>query len=172
MRFTFSRTFYLLLAAGFIPLSVAWTLPWLTYVVFAFDVLLIAIAIGDYFGSRSLMSNVVLRREFDRRFAIGDAVRVSLHIDNPTANDITLHIKDEYPPEMRLDEGRESEFAIPPHGTAEFYYHLTPPKRGKYQFGATAVRYRFAPRSRLVSGGGRQGGAGQGLSEYAAGTRD
>jgi uncharacterized protein (DUF58 family) len=141
MRFTFSRTFYLLLAAGFIPLSIAWSLPWLAYLVFAFDVAILGLAIADYFASRALMNEVVLRREFDRRFAIGDAVRVSLHIDNPTANDIALHVKDEYPPEMRLDEGRESEFAISSHGTAEFYYYLTPAKRGKYQFGATAVRY-------------------------------
>jgi uncharacterized protein (DUF58 family) len=142
MRFTFSRRFYVLLAAGFIPLSVAWSLSWLTYVVFAFDVVLVGVAIADYFGSRRLTDEVELRREFDRRFAIGDAVRVSLHIDNPTPHDVTLHVKDEYPPEMQLDEGRESEFDIPPHGTAEFYYHLTPPSRGKYEFGVTAVRYR------------------------------
>jgi uncharacterized protein (DUF58 family) len=42
---------------------------------------------------------------------------------------------------MQLDEGRESDFTIPPHGTANFYYHLTSPNRGKYQFGGTAVRY-------------------------------
>ncbi|HEY2846671.1 MAG TPA: DUF58 domain-containing protein, partial [Pyrinomonadaceae bacterium] len=142
MRFTFSRRFYVMFAAGFIPLSVAWSLPWLTYIVFAFDVVLIGIAIADYFSSREFVSELVLKREFDRRFAIGDPVRVSLQIDNPTTNEITLHVKDEYPPEMRLDEGRETEFVISPHGTAEFYYHVTPPARGKYKFGTTALRYR------------------------------
>ena len=55
MLFTFTRRFYFLLAAGFIPLSVAWSLPWLSYVVFAFDVALIATAIVDHLASLSLL---------------------------------------------------------------------------------------------------------------------
>ena len=141
MRFTFTRRFYFLLAAGFIPLSVAWSLPWLSYVVFAFDVALIATAIVDHLASLTLLKDLALKREFDRRFAIGDASRVNLEIENPGANSLTLRLKDEYPPDMHLDEGRETEFKIQPHGTAEFYYHLTPMRRGKYQFGTTAVRY-------------------------------
>ena len=141
MHFTFSRRFYWLLAAGFIPLSLAWSLPWLTYVLFAFDLVLIAVAITDHFTSRGLLNDVALRREFERRFAIGDPVRVSLNIENPGDAPLSLHIKDEHPAEMHLVEGRETEFTLPPHGTAEFYYHLTPPRRGNYQFGTTAVRY-------------------------------
>src|SRR5690349_5123448 len=120
MHFTFSRRFYVLLAAGFIPLSVAWSLPWLTYIVFAFDLALIGVAILDYFTSRKLLDGVILERKFDRRFAIGDPVRVSLEIENPTAAQLRLHLKDEYPPEMKLDEGRESEFTLAIRGTAEF----------------------------------------------------
>jgi uncharacterized protein (DUF58 family) len=141
MHFTFSRRFYILLAIGFVPLSIAWSLPWLTYVVFGVDLALIVAAIVDYRLSRNLLNEVALTRVFEKRFAIGDAVRVSLQIENPTHVDLRLHVKDEYPPEMKLDEGRESEFTLLPHGTAEFYYHLTPPRRGKYNFGTTAVRY-------------------------------
>jgi uncharacterized protein (DUF58 family) len=141
MHFTFSRRFYVLLAIGFVPLSIAWSLPWLTYVVFGFDLALIVAAIVDYRVSRNLLNEVALKRVFEKRFAIGDAVRVSLQIENPTDIKMTLHVKDEHPPEMKLDEGRESEFTLVPHGTAEFYYHLTPPRRGKYNFGTTAVRY-------------------------------
>ena len=141
MRFTFSRRFYLLLAAGFIPLSVAWSLPWLTYVAFGFDLVLIGVALADYFGSRDIAGELAVRREFGGRFAIGDPVRVSLHIDDARGQDITLRLKDEYPPEMHLDEGREADFTIKAHGTAEFFYHLTPPRRGRYEFGRTAVRH-------------------------------
>ncbi|MFL6373772.1 MAG: DUF58 domain-containing protein [Pyrinomonadaceae bacterium] len=141
MKFTFSRRFYLALSAGFIPLSLAWSLPWLTYFVLAFDLLLITVAIVDYFMSRKDLDKLSLKREFDRRLAIGDAVRVSLGLENAGERNIALRLKDEYPPEMLLDESREAEFSLGPHGTAEFYYHLTPPRRGKYEFGRTAIRH-------------------------------
>jgi uncharacterized protein (DUF58 family) len=142
MRFTFSRRFYVLLAAGFVPLSVAWSLPWLTYVVFVCDVIIIGVAIADHFASRRALRDLSLKRKFDHRFAIGDRVSVSLDLENTGDRPITLRLKDEYPAEMRLDEEREAEFTVPPHGTAEFYYHVTPQRRGKYPFGVTAVRYR------------------------------
>jgi uncharacterized protein (DUF58 family) len=142
MRFTFSRRFYLLLAAGFIPLSVAWSMPWLTNAVFAFDIVLVVVAIADHFASRGTLSAVSLERKFDHRFAIGDVVRVSLDLENTGHRPIALRLKDEYPAEMQLDEEREAEFTLPAHGTAEFYYHVTPQRRGRYIFGVTAVRYR------------------------------
>src|SRR5437868_6226662 len=108
MSFVFSRRFYILLALGFVPLSLAWALPWLTYVVFAFDVVLAATAIGDSLLSRRSLDDVGLRRAFGSRFAIGDAVRVSLELENPTSAAIRVRVKDEYPPEMLLDEGREA----------------------------------------------------------------
>jgi len=141
MQFTFSRRFYWLLAAGFVPLSVAWSLGALTYVVAAYDIVLIGVAITDYVTSRDLIKDVALERRFEKRFGIGDRVRVSIDLENPTDRSISLRIKDEFPAEMQLDEGRESEFTLTPHGTAEFYYHVTPPRRGKYQFGTTAVRF-------------------------------
>ena len=42
---------------------------------------------------------------------------------------------------MRLDESRESEFRVEPQGTADFFYDVTPPRRGRYEFGTTAVRW-------------------------------
>jgi uncharacterized protein (DUF58 family) len=140
MRFVFSRRFYFLLAAGFIPLALAWSLPGVTYAVLTFDLILIAAAVLDSVTSRQTTDGLTIRRQFDRRFAIGEAAKVSLHIENTTSRPVSLRIKDEYPAEMRLDETREAEFEIPASGTAEFYYHLTPGRRGRYEFGTTAVR--------------------------------
>jgi len=58
MRFIFSRLFFILLAAGFVPLSLSWNAPWLHYAVLVYDVLLIALALVDYFVSRDLNKNV------------------------------------------------------------------------------------------------------------------
>ena len=141
MRFVFSRRFFVLLAAGLIPLSLSWRMPWLRSAVLAYDILLVAAALLDYFISRRLLESFRIRREFEKRFAIGDPNRVSLHVENDTTLSFRLHLKDEYPAEMKLDEPREAEFTIEPRSTAEFYYHLTPPRRGSYRFGKVAVRW-------------------------------
>lgn len=141
MRFVFSRRFYFLLAIGLIPLSLSWNLPLLRTAVIAFDVALILAAFADYFYSRHLPDGFRIRREFEKRFAIGDASKVSILIENATSQTFHLKIKDEYPSEMQLDEGREADFSVGPRETAEFFYHLTPSRRGNYRFGNVAVRY-------------------------------
>ena len=141
MRFVFSRRFFILLAIGFVPLSLSWNAPALRYAVLAYDILLVALALIDYFTSRRLPENFRLRREFEKRFAIGDETQIRLHIENATPNDYQMQIKDEFPPEMILGETREAKFNIEGQMTADFIYGLTPPKRGKYWFGKTAVRY-------------------------------
>lgn len=141
MRFVFSRRFFILLGLGIIPLSLSWNLPILRTGVFAFDFLLIAAAVADYFISRKLPPELTIRREFEKRFAIGDRSEVRLHVENATSSSFHLAVKDEYPPEMVLDETREAEFTVEAQTTADFFYYLTPPRRGNYKFGVTAVRY-------------------------------
>ena len=141
MRFVFSRRFYVLLAIGLVPLSLSWNLPFLRTAVISFDILLIAAAIADFLISRRLPNGFRIHREFDRRFAIGDASKVSLQIENDTSRTVHLNLKDEYPAEMTLNESRQAEFTIRPRSTAEFYYHLTPPRRGRYEFGKVAIRF-------------------------------
>ncbi len=141
MRFIFSRRFYILFAIGFMPLVLAWTFPVLKYGVICYDVLLIAAAVLDLVLSRKLTQEFVVRREFEKRFAIGETVKVSLFAENSSANDLHFRVKDEYPPEMTPRETREAEFTVDAQTRAEFYYYLTPKKRGSYEFGRTAVRY-------------------------------
>ena len=148
MQLVFSRQFYGLLIIGLVPLSLSWSLTFLRSVVFAFDALLIAAAFVDYFISRRLIDALVVKRVFDKRFAIGDRSAVRILIENPSPRSFRLQIKDEYPPEMRLDDDRHAEFALGPYSDAQFTYSLSPPRRGHYEFGRTAVR--FLSRLRLV----------------------
>ena len=141
MRFVFSRRFFILLAIGFVPLSLSWNAPTLRYAVLAYDILLVTLALIDYFTSRKLPENFRIRREFEKRFAIGDETQIRLHIENAAPNNYRMQIKDEFPPEMILGDVREAKFDIEGQTTADFIYGLTPPKRGKYWFGKTAVRY-------------------------------
>lgn len=142
MRFVFSRLFFILLAAGLVPLSISWQLPFLRTAVVVFDIGLIAAALIDYVISRKLLEGFTARREFDRRFAIGDPSEVRLIVSNESDRDILLKVKDEYPPAMRLHEKREATMYLDAHEAGQFSYFLTPPQRGKYDFGRTAVRFR------------------------------
>lgn len=141
MRFVFSQRFYILLALGVVPLSLSWSLPGLRYAVLIFDAFLVAAAITDYFTSRGLPAGFAVSRGFDKRFAIGDPTRVTLVFENASPRLLLVRVKDEYPPEMIVGDGREAEFELGPQAHAEFYYDLTPPKRGRYDFGKTAVRF-------------------------------
>lgn len=141
MRFVFSRRFYILFALGLLPLSLSWTIPVLRPAVLAYDFLLILLALTDYFISRKLPEELTVRREFEKRFAIGDATKITLYIENQSTRDFHLKVKDEFPPEMILNEKREAEFTVEAQTTAEFFYNLTPPKRGNYKFGRTAIRF-------------------------------
>ena len=141
MRFVFSRRFYILFALGLVPLSLSWTFPFLRPIVLAYDILLFLLAIIDFFISRKLPEELTVKREFEKRFAIGDATKISLHIENQSSRNFHLKVKDEFPPEMILAETREAEFTVAAQTTAEFFYNLTPPRRGNYKFGKTAVRF-------------------------------
>lgn len=141
MRFVFTRRFYIALAAGLVPLSLSWNVPALRYAVLIFDIGLIAAAVIDCLVSRTLPAGFIVRRSFDRRFSIGDRSKVSVFVENPLPRRVRVQIKDEFPPEMKLNEARQADFEVPARSDAEFYYHLTPERRGNYQFGRTAVRY-------------------------------
>lgn len=141
MRFVFSRRFYIFLAAGLVPLSLSWNFPALRSAVLIFDVLLVIAALFDYFVSRRLLTDFTIERKFERRFAIGDEAQIHLKIENRSARSLRLKIKDEFPPEMILGETREAEFTSPANTSADFFYLLTPLRRGNYRFGITAVRF-------------------------------
>ena len=130
-----------MLAFGLVPLALSWILPVLLPAVLAFDAVLIITAIFDYWTSRKLPEDLTISRTFGKRFAIGDANQIHLKIENASQKDFHLKLKDEYPPEMNLDGKREAEFTVEAQTIADFFYVLTPPKRGNYKFGQTAVRY-------------------------------
>ncbi|MCD9185571.1 MAG: DUF58 domain-containing protein [Pyrinomonadaceae bacterium] len=141
MRFVFTRRFYILFAFALVPLSLSWNLPLLRSLILAYDVLLVVFALVDYFISRKLPEGFSVKREFGKRFAIGDANAIHLRIENATERDFHVRLKDEYPHQMILGEKREAEFSVEAQTTADFSYTLTPPKRGNYKFGKTAVRF-------------------------------
>lgn len=140
MRFVFTKLFYLLIAAGLILLSLSWGRPWLRWVALVYDLALITLAIVDARGSR-LAKDVRITREFSGRFAVGAETEVHLKIQNAQPYAVSLVIKDEYPPQMKLSDQREAHMRVDGQASAALVYGLTPPKRGRFEFGQIAVRF-------------------------------
>jgi uncharacterized protein (DUF58 family) len=140
MRFVFSKLFYVLLALGFVPLSLSWERTGLRWATLGFDVMLLLAAIIDARLSR-LPAGVRVEREFEGRFAVGAETEVRIKVSNQTPRTVTLKVKDEYPPEMRLSGLREARLRVEAQTSATLVYGLTPPRRGRFEFGRVAVRY-------------------------------
>jgi len=147
VRFVFTKLFYLLIALAFVPLSLSWQYPWLKWVVLAYDVGLLIVAVIDSRTSR-LRKGVVITREFGGRFAVGAEIEVRIHVQNATNRSIQVILKDEFPPQMTLNGVREGRINVEAQSSATLIYGLTPPKRGRFEFGVTALR--FKSRLKLV----------------------
>jgi uncharacterized protein (DUF58 family) len=140
MNFVFSKYFFILLSCGFIALSLSWNISLVRWIVLGFDLFLILLALIDYRIS-SLPERVTIRREFNKRFAIGDEAEVNLKIENNSSRSLRIILKDEYPTQMKLTGGRQEFAYIPSQTTANFFYGLTPMNRGHFEFGKTIVRH-------------------------------
>lgn len=140
MRFVFSKRFYLLLALGFIPLSLSWSHQWLRWVTLAYDLTLLAVALIDARIS-ALPAGLRITRDFGGRLAVGAETEVHVELQNNTGRAISLIIKDEYPPRMALSGLREAKVHVDSQRVATLIYSLKPPKRGSFEFGQIAVRF-------------------------------
>ncbi|HZG51423.1 MAG TPA: hypothetical protein VEZ40_04740, partial [Pyrinomonadaceae bacterium] len=141
MRFIFSKLFYVLLALGFVPLSLAWSWPNLRWYVACYDALLLLLVFVDARASRTLPAGVEITRELAGRFHLGAETEVRVRIANHAPRPLRLRVKDEYPPELRLSSPREASLEVAAQTTARLVYGLTPTRRGRYEFGQVAVRY-------------------------------
>ena len=141
MRFVFTKLFYFLVTLALIPLWFSWEWPWLRWVALAYNVLLLAAAIAE---SRfcQLPKELIVSREFGSRFAMGADTEVRIHIQNASNQPLSLIVKDEYPPQMSLNGVREGRFDVDAQSTNMLIYEVRPPRRGRFEFGQTALRFR------------------------------
>ncbi|HSE26348.1 MAG TPA: DUF58 domain-containing protein [Pyrinomonadaceae bacterium] len=141
MRFVFTRLFYLLILFGFLPLSLSWQRPWLRWLALTYDVIILLLAFVDSRLSH-LPPGLIIHRTFGGRFEMGAKTEVRIQVENNTDARAKLQIKDEFPPQMRLTGLREARLEVNPRTSATLIYELTPPRRGRFEFGYTAVRFK------------------------------
>jgi len=112
-----------------------------------YDVALLGVAIIDARISR-LPTGLRISREFSGRFAVGAETEVHINVQNSAVRPVSLVVKDEYPPQLNLNGTREASLHVAAQTAATVIYGLTPPRRGRFEFGQTAVR--FLSRLKLV----------------------
>ncbi|HEV2827001.1 MAG TPA: DUF58 domain-containing protein [Pyrinomonadaceae bacterium] len=140
MRFVFTKLFYLLMALGLILLSLSWGRPWLRWLALVYDLALLGLAIVD--ARRSQLPKAVrITREFNGRFAVGAQTEVHINVQNAQPHAVSLIIKDEYPPQMKLAGLRQAHMRVEGQTSAALVYGLTSPRRGRFEFGRIAVRF-------------------------------
>ncbi|HYO64347.1 MAG TPA: DUF58 domain-containing protein [Pyrinomonadaceae bacterium] len=140
MNLAFTKLFYALLTVGFIPLSLSWGRPGLRWAAVAYDAALLGVALWD--ARRSpLPAGVEMTREVGGRFHIGAPTEVRVRVSNGLRRAFAVRLKDEHPPEMILGGRREAFVRLRPQQTATLVYSLTPPRRGRFDFGHVAVQY-------------------------------
>jgi uncharacterized protein (DUF58 family) len=106
VHFVFTRLFYILITVALVPLSLSWQQPWLRWVAFGYDALLIILAIVDAQISK-LPASLSVTREFNNRFAVGAETEVRIQIQNASNRAVDIIVKDEFPPQMKLHGLRE-----------------------------------------------------------------
>jgi uncharacterized protein (DUF58 family) len=144
----FTRRFFTLFAIGSLPLFWVWSqfgarsnMKW---GLLAYDLALLLAAWLDYRRTETA-DQFEVTRVMPRRFMIGEENEVQIHLRLRAPRKFTLHIKDEFPPnlELRGDRlliatparrgGREREAAAS--------YRLYAASRGDYEFGDIVLRW-------------------------------
>src|SRR5262245_16545462 len=141
MPFVFTRTFYLLLGLGLVPLSLAWVGAPFYVLTAVYDLALLVAAIVDYRATEGVGGAEVERRT-DERYSMGAENEGEVRVVGRSRRRLRLRLKDEYPSRMRLVGSREAEIEVPPGRSASFAYALYPTARGSYDFGSVVGRIR------------------------------
>ncbi len=134
-----SRRFLFYLLPSVIPILVYTISPSASYISGgAYLLLLFVVAIIDYV-TNPLFTNVQVNRLMNTKFSLGVENVVTLQIVNRSRHNLKIRIKDDFPTELLYDTVIH-DLEINSMQEENISYHLTPIRRGIYQFGDIHIR--------------------------------
>lgn len=80
-------------------------------------------------------------RTCEDKLSLGTANLVTIRVRNPSRSAVTAMIRDEYPEGLDA-RGNVATLRFPARSETDFSYHVTPPKRGDFEFGDIYIRLR------------------------------
>ncbi len=139
---TFSRLWLILFALGVVPLLFSGINGALTNVTVGWCVLLVLLAVIDWFLIPP-PEVLEVERELEDKLSLAVPNPIRIRVRNGGKNAVAVELRDTPPAAMRSDVGDEPfAFKIPAGGRHVAVYHLTPTARGDYRFGDIHVRLR------------------------------
>lgn len=134
----FTPQFIILLAAGAVMIGFSGWSEALALAGAGLISLAIVLAIADWAHLRHVQLEI--GRLCDEKLSLGSPNPVRLALRNPTYAPVRGTIRDEYP-EGFAASGNVAPLDLPPRSEREITYHVTPPKRGDYEFGDIYARF-------------------------------
>lgn len=137
---TFSRLWLILFALGAIPLAFCGMNASLLYVSLGWSLLLMLLAVTDWFLLPPPEA-LEVDREVDDKLSLGAQNSVRVRVRNGARMKIAIELRDSPPAKMRTDlEEKPFAFVIAPGGRHAAVYHVTPTARGDYRFGDVHIK--------------------------------
>lgn len=121
-----------------IPIILVTTVPILLYIGCLYFLILLCVSIVDYV-TNPFVKGIEINREMSSKFSLGVENSVVLTIINRTEQPVNLTIKDDFPDELIYEDVMHKCF-VQSSDSTQLTYHLTPIRRGIYQFGDIHVR--------------------------------
>lgn len=134
----FSRRFLVFLLPAAITILLYPVSTSLLYIGGTYLLLLLIVAIIDYI-TNPLFINVEVNRIMNSKFSLGVENIVTIQIVNRTSYQLRLRLKDDFPTEFLYDKVIH-ELNVTKTHEKDITYHLTPLRRGIYNFGDIHVR--------------------------------
>lgn len=133
-----SKRFLIYLSPAAVPILLYTVSPSGLYVSAAYLLLLLVVAIIDYF-TNPLFTSVQVNRLMNTKFSLGVENSVTVHIANRSRHTLNIWIKDDFPVEFLYDTIIHNVEVHTMH-EQDISYNLTPMRRGIYQFGDINIR--------------------------------
>ena len=137
---TFSRLWLALFAFGILALLLGGITPVFTTFAIVWDIGLFLMAVIDY-RTLPAKSDIIVDREVDSKLKLGASNTVQIRISNSSSSRIRLELIESAPSGIDGDlPDNPITLELSAHSKQAVSYHLTPNRRGNYEFGDISLR--------------------------------
>ena len=141
MRVTYRLAAFV--AAGAIPLIFLQWVPWLLFVVLAYNFVLAALTVADYLAAPAPDQMLSVERVVDDKLSLGASNAVRVVVRSLFHRDLRVIVRDEPPYRFDVAGSTQQELRVEPgNRPATMQYSVTPPAKGDFIFGNLFVQYR------------------------------
>ena len=141
MRLTYRLA--LLVALGALPLFLLARVPWLVYLVLAYNFVIAAFTVADYFAAPKPDQILSVERLVDEKLSLGASNPVRVVVRSLYHRELKVTVRDEPPYRFDITGLTTQEIHVPVgNRPATMQYAVTPPAKGDFIFGDIFVQYR------------------------------